>query len=86
MHYITMRYKAELNAEASTAYRMWCKMGRPDGPGHPRFGELMKRYLAESKALRTRVGEGPSSAPPASVPRAGERCYWLRIIDPPGHT
>jgi hypothetical protein len=38
------------------AYRIWCKMGRPDGPGHPRFDELMKRYLAEGKALRTRAG------------------------------
>jgi hypothetical protein len=77
----------------SHAYRIWCKMGRPDGPGHPRFDELMKRYLAEGNALRTRAGEGPSNAPPASAPRLGSgatdqspRGEALRIIDPPGHT
>jgi hypothetical protein len=34
------------------AYRVWCTMGRPDGPGHRRFHELMMRFFAEGSALR----------------------------------
>jgi hypothetical protein len=37
------------------AHRMWCATGRPDGPGHPRFDELMKRYATEGNALRNPV-------------------------------
>jgi hypothetical protein len=51
------------------AYRIWCKMGRPDGPGHPRFDELMKRYLAEGKA-RVFPGSPPDRDVRFKAPRA----------------
>jgi hypothetical protein len=37
------------------AYTVWCEIGRADGPGHPRFAELMERYAAEDNALRPRA-------------------------------
>ena len=36
------------------AYRIWRSLGRPDGPGHPRFADLMTRYAAEEIPLRAR--------------------------------
>lgn len=37
----------------TAAYRIWCKVGRPDCWGHPAFHELMKRFAAEGSTLRT---------------------------------
>jgi hypothetical protein len=37
------------------AYTIWCEIGRADGPGHPRFAELMEAYATEGNALRPRA-------------------------------
>lgn len=37
------------------AYGIGCKVGRPNGPGHPRFAKLMRLYALEDIALRARA-------------------------------
>jgi hypothetical protein len=53
-------YGPPLNTHCTTldgpaTVRIWCTTGWPDGPGHPQFAELMKRFAAEGKALRARA-------------------------------
>jgi hypothetical protein len=33
----------------TTEYLLWSAVGRPDGPGHPRFDELLESYSRETK-------------------------------------